>query len=949
MGQVGSIDKSSIKPPISISNGLLLRRIHLTHDSKIINIDNDQTEGGIIQFPTTPLSEFIQNDNSEEFPFLLKLSNRGDVLLSFGLSNELLSDFNQMITLKNFTIFNNLKISIMSSDDSKVLKDEIISRVVEISEKEQGNFIENNVISINPKTNQFDIKLNLNKLSGITGKVYVRMMGNNEEIFKTMVYLTGGAYVAEIVQNTSTNSDDLSKSNERKVEPVQFKDPQFKFISDGPAFRNNVSEIEESLTNFRALSKNVIKKSQALEESERNLAITRSNLCSSLSDLNNYSSEIDHSTLKGIINDVIPILTEKSTQNISDANLIMKNLTTPFLLYYNSDLKSLQSKKKIYQNHSKDFYSWMSKYLENDQPSDDDTQTNLRDQQYFEKRLNFEKERLEYFNFLNEYRNGYLSRGLMHSFAMFYRNIRNSEDNTENSNVAKALFLYDNFTDYQKQQTNFKTSLASAKNFQDLSQLISTPTPPTSSLNINRPKPIAKDSSKIFKDGVLYTLGGNLEKNGWNKHYVVLNNNMLSEFVDQESRKVPRSDPLDLTFSCIKKIDNIFKRQFCFEIITPLNLKRIYQTETEEERESWLKCLSIAIALKAQSNQFNMDPRPKSMQRSMSSVSRSKDDATTIARNKRTSSYRKSSYNPPSSSENLLLPTPLSIVQDVDQSNRVCCDCGSNKNVDWISINLLVVVCIECSGIHRSMGTHISKIRSLTLDNRSFQSKESTELLYHVSNNFANSYWEGAVLMKDKISPLSKSDQRKQFILDKYQNNKFVIKESKFKPNDCLIKGIHTLNVPLILKSLALGANVKMTVIKTLGVNKVELSLFEYSLTRFHGNQEDPIFDISTILLLNNTSCGEKITNNLPLGPKQLEFWKSKIAQYHSPPPAQSKTSIEPLSSAKSSIPRSKSIRKSLSIKSITEKKEKLPKDRTNRISRLRFPKLKSDKPQFNN
>lgn len=35
----------------------------------------------------------------------------------------------------------------------------------------------------------------------------------------------------------------------------------------------------------------------------------------------------------------------------------------------------------------------------------------------------------------------------------------------------------------------------------------------------------------------------------------------------------------------------------------------------------------------------------------------------------------------------------------------------------WLSVNFGVVVCIECSGIHRDLGVHISRIQSLTLDN----------------------------------------------------------------------------------------------------------------------------------------------------------------------------------------------------------------------------------------
>lgn len=47
--------------------------------------------------------------------------------------------------------------------------------------------------------------------------------------------------------------------------------------------------------------------------------------------------------------------------------------------------------------------------------------------------------------------------------------------------------------------------------------------------------------------------------------------------------------------------------------------------------------------------------------------------------------------------------------------NSVCADCDA-PNPDWASLNLGVLVCIECSGIHRNLGSHISRIRSLDLD-----------------------------------------------------------------------------------------------------------------------------------------------------------------------------------------------------------------------------------------
>ncbi|MEE6528758.1 hypothetical protein FKM82_017308, partial [Ascaphus truei] len=47
--------------------------------------------------------------------------------------------------------------------------------------------------------------------------------------------------------------------------------------------------------------------------------------------------------------------------------------------------------------------------------------------------------------------------------------------------------------------------------------------------------------------------------------------------------------------------------------------------------------------------------------------------------------------------------------------NHVCCDCGA-PDPSWLSTNLGVLTCIECSGIHRDLGVHYSRIQSLTLD-----------------------------------------------------------------------------------------------------------------------------------------------------------------------------------------------------------------------------------------
>ena len=50
-------------------------------------------------------------------------------------------------------------------------------------------------------------------------------------------------------------------------------------------------------------------------------------------------------------------------------------------------------------------------------------------------------------------------------------------------------------------------------------------------------------------------------------------------------------------------------------------------------------------------------------------------------------------------------------IEKIIQRNPFCADCGK-AGPEWASLNLGVLVCIECSGVHRSLGAHISQVRN---------------------------------------------------------------------------------------------------------------------------------------------------------------------------------------------------------------------------------------------
>uniref|UniRef100_A0A3B3ZTM8 ArfGAP with SH3 domain, ankyrin repeat and PH domain 2b n=1 Tax=Periophthalmus magnuspinnatus TaxID=409849 RepID=A0A3B3ZTM8_9GOBI len=106
--------------------------------------------------------------------------------------------------------------------------------------------------------------------------------------------------------------------------------------------------------------------------------------------------------------------------------------------------------------------------------------------------------------------------------------------------------------------------------------------------------------------------------------------------------------------------------------------------------------------------------------------------------------------------------------------NDQCCDCGA-AGPSWLSTNLGVLICIECSGIHREMGVHFSRIQSLDLDVLG-----TSELLLakNVGNSSFNEILEADLEGQDisKLDSSSDMQSRKDYITAKYVERRFVLR-----------------------------------------------------------------------------------------------------------------------------------------------------------------------------
>jgi len=139
-----------------------------------------------------------------------------------------------------------------------------------------------------------------------------------------------------------------------------------------------------------------------------------------------------------------------------------------------------------------------------------------------------------------------------------------------------------------------------------------------------------------------------------------------------------------------------------------------------------------------------------------------------------------------------------------DPSNQFCADCHQ-PSPEWVSINTGAFVCIDCGGMHRRFGSHISKVRSLLMDGLS---PCLVSWLSTLPNCVVNSIYEEIEKPEfPKPTSDSDSDKRQQYLKAKYVDKLFVAPFSENKPiHEALFDAIMARNTVRVLKLFAQGA-----------------------------------------------------------------------------------------------------------------------------------------------
>uniref|UniRef100_A0A8C2XJ24 Arf-GAP with coiled-coil, ANK repeat and PH domain-containing protein n=1 Tax=Cyclopterus lumpus TaxID=8103 RepID=A0A8C2XJ24_CYCLU len=248
----------------------------------------------------------------------------------------------------------------------------------------------------------------------------------------------------------------------------------------------------------------------------------------------------------------------------------------------------------------------------------------------------------------------------------------------------------------------------------------------------------------IAMEGYLFKRASNAFKT-WNRRWFSIQNNQLvyqKKFKDNPTVVVE-----DLRLCTVKHCEDI-ERRFCFEVVSPTK-SCMLQADSEKLRQAWIKAVqnSIATAFRDKGDEGEkLDRKSSTSTGSLDSGGELKEKPI-----KGESALQK------------VLAIP---------GNTCCCDCGQ-PDPRWASINLGITLCIQCSGIHRSLGVHFSKVRSLTLDS---WEPELLKVMCELGNGAINQIYEARreELGSRKPQPGDPRHEVEAYIKAKYVDRRFV-------------------------------------------------------------------------------------------------------------------------------------------------------------------------------
>jgi Arf-GAP with SH3 domain, ANK repeat and PH domain-containing protein len=670
---------------------------------------------------------------------------------------------------------------------------------------------------------------------------------------------------------------------------------------DGPLFRATMRSLEQKTGHMRLRMKKVLRTAEAAEAAQQQCNQAVADFTEALREAASSNANAVRPALDHYFEKIAKEILQYEKQNTVN---LQKLIIDPISRLYNLEIKQADFKKREFDEESKEYYSYVGKYLGQRSESVKEKKQKHSDEKYQLKRRTFELKRFDYSSFMHDLHGGrkdqevlshltkyadaqargYLATakkveemmpqldalvsevkaadqdfqlqraereekrrnlekstklvnedGAVVSALGYSQSLNNGNRSADPDLLGRSMSVSGPATMSQSPPTTGSLAVQAPPN----GALLSTPGSAQLGTSPNKFKGIRDleetggpaNGGTQRKEGLLWALsrpGNHMDpkgvvKQGWHKFWIVLDQGKLSEYVNWKEKLELHMDPIDLRMASVREARNS-ERRFCFEVITP-SFTRVYQATSEDDMKSWIAAVNNALQSAFENRSVpqalpSPSPQGHSTRKDIAAVLTGKSSSFSGHRQvsnpnrneaaKAVGRHATTGDKPPNRRTESSEPEPSALLQRIrnaDEGNRICADCGSDSKVDWCSINLGILLCIECSGIHRSLGTHISKVRSLTLDTQVF-TPDIIEVLLLIGNRVSNMIWEAKLDRFLKPSPHSTREQRLHFITAKYSDRTYVQSTlTSQAPDDHLLTSIKRNDIQNVMHALALRAN----------------------------------------------------------------------------------------------------------------------------------------------
>ncbi|ORX54439.1 PH-domain-containing protein [Hesseltinella vesiculosa] len=288
-------------------------------------------------------------------------------------------------------------------------------------------------------------------------------------------------------------------------------------------------------------------------------------------------------------------------------------LADPLLKLYEMDLKVAEAKHKEFEMESKEYYTYLGKYLGMKKTS----QSSSSDAQLAETKHIFKKRRFDLICF--DYRNYLLDLhgGKKEQEILFHLFTYHQKEHTFYQSVAELLQKHSPALDDmgKKMAEVSRNQLQINKDRQERRHMLQEKY--SNDLTIERPdesddkfqgvRDLAERNKTDTittdrrKEGFLFSTTKSFKPNSidvspaiaWHKYWCVLSGGQLHEYSNWKNVMTRHLDPIHLRFATVRLARNV-DRRFAFEIITP-QIRRVYQATSVEDMQTWIQTIQNAI------------------------------------------------------------------------------------------------------------------------------------------------------------------------------------------------------------------------------------------------------------------------------------------------------------------------------------------------------------------